>query len=709
MKESITKFDLEAAFKALDDLDVPVAERGIKANKPALTEIFSRKSKFDALFEDYYDISNSEELSDAKESREAEIAKAKLARIEKIVDLDAKSPEELLTSYVGKYIIQCPQCMTLFYKAPEDIEESEDDETTVNVNEVCQHCGNESGYTLVGKVGEVTPEEAENYETAEEAPTEVDVDAYEEDENTNEAEEIGTEEGPGEEIDFSELEELDLDIEDDETNESFQNTGSTLLTEELDDEDLTEGTDLEVSEDDFEELLKSSEFKKPISDAEVRALLRDEQEETVKEALNEGDLGKLGKTIAKKLKQTGQKIKDKASTAIDNFADKTQTREEKADFILKNAREDYENIDPDGEDRRFETFVILCYQERYSNGKLITMAPSYKNKDLVLGKNGIQEKAKYADADKIAKGWSMTQGNGPAYIYMAKGTDDKKAVFLCEYFQGELENDQLEEYFQAVKTNLEGGTLRKKGGFDEESEEQTPEAEPIITKDGEEAAPVEDESTKLEPLELEEDAEYKEIPVTDVKPDMIINDASLSYTYSEDDTEKTGIHGTVTKCEAISALKLIAITVKTEDGKEATFAFKQDGKVIIQVEQAEAEAAATNEGLNYIMSGLEELHESSFENVISASLVNSYKNVNSFSLESCNYLNEKFEVTGKASFKSGAERNLTYTFTEGYIDQATNKVVLTGLNEKLGKEKVFTLVGNTKDNTLVVESLSYDK
>ena len=158
MKESITKFDLEAAFKALDDLETPVADKGIRANKPALNEIFSRKSKFDALFEEYYDIGSTEELSDAQEAREAEVAKAKLARIEKIVDLDAESPDDLLTSYVGKYIIQCPQCMTLFYKNPEDVVTSEEDESVVNVNEVCQHCGNESGYTLIGKVGEAEEE-----------------------------------------------------------------------------------------------------------------------------------------------------------------------------------------------------------------------------------------------------------------------------------------------------------------------------------------------------------------------------------------------------------------------------------------------------------------------------------------------------------------------------------------------------------------------
>ena len=50
MKESVTKFDFEAAFKALDEMEAPAAKEGIKANRPALTEIFSRKSKFESLF-----------------------------------------------------------------------------------------------------------------------------------------------------------------------------------------------------------------------------------------------------------------------------------------------------------------------------------------------------------------------------------------------------------------------------------------------------------------------------------------------------------------------------------------------------------------------------------------------------------------------------------------------------------------------------------
>ena len=207
MKESVTKFDLESAFKALDEIETPVAKKGIKANRPALTEIFSRKSKFDSLFEEYYDVSNTEELGDAKEAREAEIAKAKLERIEKIVDLDAQSPEDLLTSYVGKYIMQCPQCMTLFYKDKEDIVESEDDPNTVNVGEACQHCGNEAGYTLVGKVdaADEAPEASAEKLPMEELPSEEPAEEGGEDSAEESTDDLG---------DLGDLDALDLDLED---------------------------------------------------------------------------------------------------------------------------------------------------------------------------------------------------------------------------------------------------------------------------------------------------------------------------------------------------------------------------------------------------------------------------------------------------------------------------------------------------------------
>lgn len=190
MKIGITNFDFEAAFKTLDSLDTPVAQ---KAEKKPLEERLKITEGADMLLEDYYNLSSQRDFEAAQERRELDIALAKLAKIEKIVDLDAKSPDEIQPSYVGKIIIQCPQCMTLFYKDLEDITVSEEDPTVVNVGEICQHCGNDSGYTQIGKVGGVEDEttEAEAEEVAEdEVATEAEVEEPVEDVSEEESVEV---------------------------------------------------------------------------------------------------------------------------------------------------------------------------------------------------------------------------------------------------------------------------------------------------------------------------------------------------------------------------------------------------------------------------------------------------------------------------------------------------------------------------------------
>ena len=224
-KESVKKFDLEAAFKALDEIEIPQT-KGIKANRVDLKERFGHKPATETLVEDYYDVSSTEDLKDAKEERDGEVAKAKLARIEKIVDLNAEKPEDLLPSYVGKVIMQCPQCMTLFYKNPEDIEQSEENPDVVNLNEPCQHCGNTSGYNLIGKVGAVTEDEADKYDETSAEENELDLDFGDgteevDAEGTGEgAEEMSDEETKEESSDeASSDEDLDLDLNLDEVPE----------------------------------------------------------------------------------------------------------------------------------------------------------------------------------------------------------------------------------------------------------------------------------------------------------------------------------------------------------------------------------------------------------------------------------------------------------------------------------------------------------
>ena len=240
-KEQVTIFNLEDAFKALDEIAVPKAPKGIKANKTDLTESFKdfNKSRTDLLMEEYYDLADSADLEEAKADREAEVAKAKLAKIEKIVDLEANSEEDILPSYVGKMIIQCPQCMTLFYKEEADIVKSETDEETVNVAEVCQHCGNDTGYTLIGKVEGVQEEELMSEDNIEDE-AQLEEPVADDELSLEPVEEVDEDETSGENVEnATEEEELELaPIEDEEETEekveSLQTEASEILNEEVD-------------------------------------------------------------------------------------------------------------------------------------------------------------------------------------------------------------------------------------------------------------------------------------------------------------------------------------------------------------------------------------------------------------------------------------------------------------------------------------------
>ena len=308
-REPVTKWDFEAAFKALDEIDVPVSHEGFKPNRDNLKEMFNPKKSTDVLVEDYYQINSTEGLEEAKEDREAEIAKAKLARIEKIVDLNAETEDDLLPSYEGKIIVQCPQCMTLFYKDPKDIEKSEDNPEVVNINEKCQHCGNISGYNIIGKVAAVEekPKEEDTEETDElnldmpepavEDPTltntetnpdlELPEPTTDEEENTEETEETPSEEdieldlgnvedevATKEETTEEEPKEEEEKEEDKDKKESLENTNNTSLNE--DTKKLANGKWANVGKDGK---VDSGTFKtKKEADAQRKAMFAENKE-----------------------------------------------------------------------------------------------------------------------------------------------------------------------------------------------------------------------------------------------------------------------------------------------------------------------------------------------------------------------------------------------------------------------------------------------
>lgn len=661
MKDSVTKFDLEAAFKALDSLSIPVPQKGIKANRVDLTETLSKKSKFDVLFEDYYNVADSTDLATAKEAREAEIAKAKLSRIEKIVDLNADSPDDLLTSYVGKYIIQCPQCMTLFYKDAEDVEESDDDPTTVNVAETCQHCGNASGYTLIGKVGAVDPEslsipEETSEETPEETPEETEqepdlTDTQETDEDAQDkgaeitAEEAPEEEDSTDEADFDSLAALeDDDNEKDNHMESLKNLPASNLNEGI------QGA--EPSADDFKDLISSAEFKKPISDTAVRAMLQNMGED-YKSADSESDIRlAIKKTLDDLQYQYGEEdidaiieqlsvsnilnptkddiaiaiavyfsddnileegiVDNWAAKLVDAFTKKFKSRDSKADWILENAAKDYNKtvVDKQGKttlektNRQFNTFLVLGFTDTFDDGRRIVSAPDFTCTNLVLG-TAPQVRETFAEADAVAKGWSMQQKNGPAFIFFAEGKEDNKPAFCCEYFEGNLINDQIEKYFDLVKKSLKGAKLMSKGSKDEDN--------------------------TTEPTESND---------TDSKADS----------ESVEDTN-----------ESIS--------------------------------------------LTDFISNLESIDESSLQAKLSEYLIEKYSTFAHFKITSCEYLNEQLVVLGNLYDTLGNKIKTSFKFVECCKDSQTENSFIS-LNESLAGNKKFKIVGQVKNKTFITTNLA---
>ena len=77
--------------------------------------------------------------------------------VEKIVDVDANTIEELKDSYIGNVILRCPSCKTLMYKKPELLEKEEGSDI-YNVGEACSHCGSKDGFELVGQVASMEVE-----------------------------------------------------------------------------------------------------------------------------------------------------------------------------------------------------------------------------------------------------------------------------------------------------------------------------------------------------------------------------------------------------------------------------------------------------------------------------------------------------------------------------------------------------------------------
>lgn len=682
MKDSVTKFDFDDAFKALDEIEIPVAEKGIKANRIDLKESMRKVDKFELLFEDFYDVNNAEDMNTASEEREAEVAKAKLARIEKIVDLDAETEDDILPSYVGKTIIQCPQCMTLFYKNAEDIVRDEENPEVVNVNEVCQHCGNESGYDVVGKVAEETESVPGEELGTDDFNAEVGdgMNDIAIDDGTETTEEAPAEEG-GEVDELSaeaDLDSLDLDAEldldeepaeeEEEVKEESLNTSELLkkiedkndLKTENESEKLTLNEDIE---DNLDDALKDHEEYIEY----LRAMINQE-EEALSKATNEQVKKAIQKRIdafredleaalpdAVKAEAQEEELPDAEAAgledATDNTSDETEATNDETEETTESLHEAVESM-TDTLNRAWE---VAKKTNSPIGVTVVTPIGAGTMDKLKEWSKTVNANLYYADAkntDLMANGFDENIISRPDTIIVIDEFDRAPAD-TQKAISNEIDNlDTQVEMVIVISNNdnLNGDAFKRFKQY-------------VVTINKETTESLkEDVSMKSSP------ENFKKLLDTEEFKEPISQDEVESYFESVDTTDDNN--------------KVEVEVTATIDGPELT--------------QKDIDA----------LKGVEDIDDESFNECLTESLKEVYQNVNCFEMTNCTTNGTGIIVEGLIKFNSGKVRPTSYIF-EARMLTNSKQLVLTGNNKDLFEQGNIKIMSKIVNETLHAKSLKY--
>jgi hypothetical protein len=690
-RTTVTKFDLEAAFKALDEIALPdVSGKGrFTPNRIDLKERLQAKHAHEVLVEDYFDVSMEEDLNDAQDQREAEVAKAKLARIEKIVDLDAESEEDILPSYVGKVIMQCPQCMTLFYKNEEDIEKSEETPDVVNINEICQHCGNSSGYTLVGKVGGVEADEMSNFdlddaEAAIEGEDELNLDFPEEG-----TEEIDAE-GTGEAAVAMEDDDLNLDLdleeepaeeeEEEETNESLHN--SKLLDKIEDQNDLK--TDIESEHLTLNEATNSADnaFKKSF----ISKLTKDGKE-----------------TVAKTLNNFEFKKADTASVDQKAGIIHYTTEEETAKAITS-------TLKPIAED------LADWYRKKFDKPASTETQQAWE--DELNGEFGeISDKRRKHLERKFAqqRDWEARhEVEADAEVIPAEEPAMVESMHNSELL------DKIEDKNE-LKTDIESEHLTLNEETDIEECDKNATEEPLV-----EAADVRifvDQSGSLisrkDEIMARVAADY---PGSENQIEFF-DDAECAGPRASAEAGQNVVVYTNGDCEANCPDLCKIATVKNIDAAEAPVEGSLEAETELtedtemdelldelwdgpQPTEAEVEADLEMLAQEAEDPAVFEEFDDRFDTQVTEYLEDVYSNVDKYESTECSADNKKLIVEGKITFKSGKSKSTKFVFESA--KRIGDKLVYRGVNEDLaGPARAFRMICKAEGTKLVTENFKY--
>lgn len=677
--DKVTKFNLEAAFKALDELDIPTV-KGIRANRVNLSEHFTHKAATTALIEDYYDVGSTDDLNDAQEAREAEVAKAKLARIEKIVDLNAETEEDLLPSYVGKNIIQCPQCMTLFYKNPEDIEASEENPEVVNINEVCQHCGNTSGYELIGKVDKVGEDEAANFDVEDFEGDELNLDF---DEPTEEIEEEeSAEEAPAEEEDL-ELD-LDLDFEEEPAEEEVQE--SLSLKEDWD-------TDVATADELLDEIVKQSGnenyddgdgywasnnkwcnrymyYANSIANREkVEELCKKHSTDVctfyvIEDDAEDDPVSEIGYNLVKKANESlteGTISISKAEMAkLDKEVADATTEVAKYKIPMKSQMTSAGTTDSVPDFEAVPESEREAAKKAYDRYKKALAARPNRAKNIINYTDESVHKSKFL---KKAEKDELKSDNDSEYLTLNEETTEESvnnSEFLKKAEKDELKSDNDSEYL----------TLNEKVVVNKRVDDL------CAVMNGDQQIFVGTEE------ECKDWLEARKSPATTVPGKFKIVKGAEVPVVEENITEAVDL-------TEDSGFDELMDMLENEPISEAEVEAMLDGPLFTDKE----------EEVDFEV--VEDFDEESFNEHLSRYFTEVYSNVKAFEVTSCELKENRLVVEGLIKFNSGKERKTAFSF------EKSSKKTLSGLNEDFAAAPAFELSVKVASKKIITEGLSY--
>lgn len=674
MKDSVTKFDFDDAFKALDEIEIPVAEKGIKANRIDLKESMRKVDKFELLFEDFYDVGNADDMNTASEEREAEVAKAKLARIEKIVDLDAETEDDILPSYVGKTIIQCPQCMTLFYKNAEDIVRDEENPEVVNVNEVCQHCGNESGYDVVGKVAEETESVP-----GEELGTD-DFNAEVGDGENDIAIDDGSETAPAE---GGEVDELSAEAD----------TDSLDLNLDLDDTAEEENTE-EDEEEIKEESLNTSELLKKIEDKNdlktenesEKLTLNEDIEDNLDTALKDHEeyidylRNAINQEEAALSKATNEQVKQAIQKRIDAFREDLEAA--LPDAVKAEAQE--EEL-PDAEEAGLEDATDNTVEEE-------EVAEVEETTESL-------HEAVESMTDTLNRAWEV-----------AKRTNSPIGVTVVTLI-GAGTMGKLKEWSKTVNANLYYVDAKNPdlmaNGFDENMISRP---DTVIVIDEFDRATT--DTQKAIGDEISVLADTVEMAIVISNNDNLNGDTfkpfkqfvvTMDKETTESLTEDVSMKSSPENFKKLLDTKEFKEPISPEEVESYFEGYIQNEP---NTDPIESEISIDEPVSRGEIDELADIDEESFNNGLTESLKQVYENVNNFTMTDCELNENILSVTGNIEFNSGKTKATTYIFEAKNIAN-THIIRLQGTNKDLFETGSISITGKILEEKLYADIVKY--